>query len=108
MLCKTAMAAFLLLAVLPARAQDAAAAAAKPTTYTEDTPVEIIAANPAAVIVLNKDLPGLLDDVRYPLFKSMSLKAMREASDGDLSETDVDKAVSDLQALPPQPDLFPH
>ena len=122
MVAKSLVGVLLLLAALPAAAQDATTAAtapsslptplpanapAKPPAYTEDTPVETIADNPAAVVVLNKDLPGLLDDIRYPLFKSMSLKQMQQASDGDLSEVDVNKTVSDLQALPP-PDLFPH
>jgi hypothetical protein len=68
--------------------------------YTEDTPVEKIATDPAATAVLNKDIPGLLSDSRYPMFKSMSLKQMQEASGGDLSHETVNKAVADLQALP--------
>ena len=82
----------------------AATPAAAPTsgTYTRDTPVETIAADPAAAAVLKKDLPGLLTDASYPLFKSMSLKQLQAASGGDLSSEDVDKTVADLQAL------FPH
>ena len=51
--------------------------------------------------MLNKDLPGLLTDAQYPVFKRMSLKAIQDASGGDLSAVDVDKTVADLQALPP-------
>lgn len=72
-----------------------------PQVYSEDTPVEKIAADPAAAAVLNKDIPDLLTDSRYPMFKSMSLKQMQEASGGDLSHETVNKAVADLQALPP-------
>jgi hypothetical protein len=68
--------------------------------YDANTPVEKIAANPDAAAVLNKDLPGLLSDGQYNLFKSMSLKQLQQASDGELQEADVDKAVADLQMLP--------
>jgi len=73
-----------------------------PQVYTEDTPVEQIAADPSAAAVLNKDIPDLLKDSRYPMFKSMSLKQMQQASGGDLSHETVNKAVADLQALPPR------
>jgi hypothetical protein len=109
MFSRAGLAALLLLA-LPAQAQDQSAsatpasatpAAAMPT-YTRDTPVEKIAADPEAAAILNKDLPGLLGDTEYPLFKSMSLKQLQAASGGDLSQEDVDKALADLQGL------FPH
>lgn len=74
--------------------------AAQGATYDADTPVEKIAADPDAAAVLNKDLPGLLTDHQFNLFKGMSLKQLQQASDGDLSQADVDKAVADLQALP--------
>lgn len=69
--------------------------------YTENTPVEKIAADPAAAAVLKKDLPGLLEDANYHIFKTMSLKQLQAASGGDLSPSDVEKCVADLQALPP-------
>jgi hypothetical protein len=40
-----------------------------------------------------------LTDAQYPIFKSMSLKAIQGASNGDLSKSDVEKTVADLQAL---------
>ncbi|HEX4273111.1 MAG TPA: hypothetical protein VHZ32_17090 [Rhizomicrobium sp.] len=98
MISKTAIATLLLLAAQSlAWAQDQAAPA---PAYTHDTPVDKIAADPAAAAVLNKDLPGLLSDAQYSLFKSMSLKQLQAASSGELSQEDVDKAVADLQALP--------
>lgn len=90
MLSKPAIAILLLLTV-PAVAQ--------PQSYDEKTPIEVLAADPDAAAVLNKDLPGLLTDDMYPLFKSMSLKAIQQASNGDLSKRDVEKTVTDLQAL---------
>ena len=71
-----------------------------PASYSQDTPIETLASDPAAAAVLNKDLPGLLTDAQYPIFKAMSLKAIQQASGGDLSAEDVNKTVADLQALP--------
>jgi hypothetical protein len=105
----------LLLLTLPAAAQDAPAstAASAPASapasttvsppvpaYSRDTPVEKMTSDPAAVAVLNKDLPGLLTAPEFTIFKSMSLKQLQRASGGDLSEVDVAKAEADLQALP--------
>ena len=73
---------------------------APPTPYSRDTPLETLAADPAAAAVLNKDLPGLLTDAQYPVFKRMSPGGLQEASGGDLSKDDVNKTVADLQALP--------
>jgi hypothetical protein len=105
----------LLLLTLPAAAQDAPASAPAGTAastpasttastpappYSRDTPVEKMTSDPAAVAVLNKDLPGLLTAPEFAIFKSMSLKQLQQASGGDLSEVDVAKAEADLQALP--------
>lgn len=83
---------FTLLVTVPVAAQAA---------FDGDTPVEKIAANPDAAAVVNRDLPGLLTDSQYNLFKSMSLNQLQRASDGELSEADVEKTVADLQALAP-------
>jgi hypothetical protein len=77
-----------------------AARAQEQASYSADTPVEKIAADPAAAEVLNKDIPGLLTDSQYSMFKGMSLKQLHRASNGELSTETVDKAVADLQALP--------
>jgi len=82
-------------------ATETAAVTPTPISYSEDTPIETLASDPAAAAILNKDLPGLLADAQYPIFKAMSLKAIQHASGGDLSAEDVHKAVADLQALPP-------
>lgn len=99
MLIRTAIAASLLLAT-SAWAQDNKAAQASTVSYGQDTPLETLAADPAAVAILNKDLPGLLSDAQYPIFKSMSLKTLQAASGGDLSKDDLNKTIADLQALP--------
>jgi len=100
MFSRTAVAVSLLF-VTPAWAQDdKPAQTAAPTPYGQDTPLETLAADPAAAAVLNKDLPGLLTDAQYPIFKRMSLKSLQEASGGDLSAEDVNKTVADLRTLP--------
>ena len=76
------------------------AASAPAAPYSRNTPVEKLTSDPAAVAVLNKDLPGLLTAPEFAIFKSMSLKQLQQASGGDLSEVDVAKAEADLQALP--------
>ena len=98
MLARMAIAASFLFATSACAQEKAAQAGA--ASYDRDTPLETLAADPAAVAILNKDLPGLLSDAQYPMFKRMSLKTLQEASGGDLSKDDVNKTVADLQALP--------
>jgi hypothetical protein len=69
-------------------------------SFTRDTPIETIAADPAGAAVLNKDIPGLLADKSYPDFKAMSLKQVQALSGGELSESTVEQAENDLKALP--------
>ena len=88
--------------IAPVQAEGVHTVPSDTPAYTLHTPVEMIAADPAAAAVLNRDLPGLLTDPSYPIFKTMSLKQMQEASGGDLSAVDVNKALEDLQALPPR------
>jgi hypothetical protein len=91
--------AVLMLSAAPAWAQDKPASIQAIPAFSRNTPVEKIAADPAAAAVLNKDLPGLLSDGQYPFFKSMSLEQLQAASGGDLSQQDVNRTVADLQAL---------
>lgn len=98
---KNKLALVALLIAAPVRAEEAHTSSSDTPTYTLKTPVETIAANPAAAAVLNRDLPGLLTDLSYAIFKTMSLKQIQEASGGDLSAVDINKALEDLQTLPP-------
>jgi len=77
-------------------------AAALPRGYSRNTPVEKIAADPDGAAVLNKDMPGLLTNSSYGMFKSMSLRQLQEMSDGEMSSEDLDKTEADLMALPPR------
>src|SRR5665213_3506793 len=101
MFAKTALVAITLLALnQSAWAQSPSGLAA--IAYTLDTPVEIIAADPAGTAVLNKDIPGLLTDPSYGVIKSMTLKSIARLSGGDLTQQMLAQAEADLKALPPQ------
>ena len=91
-----------LLIAAPVQAEEVRATSSSTPIYSLQTPVETIAADPAAAAVLNRDIPGLLTDPSYATFKTMSLKQLQEASGGDLSVVDVNKALADLQTLPPR------
>jgi hypothetical protein len=101
MLLRTLLAASLLTCGPSSWAQESKPAPAASNPYSDQTPLETLAADPAAAAILNKDLPGLLSDAQYPIFKHMSLKSLQEASGGDLSKNDVEKTVAELQTLPP-------
>src|SRR4051794_25113934 len=99
---RTAIAAFVLLGSSAWAYGQTTTATPASASYSQDTPIETLASDPAAAAILNKDLPGLLTDAQYPVFKAMSLKAIQQASGGDLSAEDVNKTVADLRALPPR------
>lgn len=72
-----------------------------PAHLTLDTPIEQLANNEEAASVLRKDIPGLLEDKHYPLFKSMSLRVIAAFSNGDISSETLAQIEADLQALHP-------
>jgi hypothetical protein len=59
----------------------------------------VIAADPNGAAVLNKDIPGLLTNSNYTMFKSMSLKSLASMSGGRLSEVTLAQTKADLAAL---------
>jgi len=75
------------------------------TALSLDTPVERIAADPGGAAVLNKDIPGLLNDPNYPMFKGMNLKTLASLSGGRLDDQTLAETKSDLAALPKQASL---
>ena len=83
---------------VPAPAQNSAA-------LTLETPVERIAADPAGAAILNKDIPGLLSDSNYPMFKGMNLKTLASLSGGRLDDETLAQTKADLDALPKQVSL---
>jgi hypothetical protein len=69
--------------------------------YTLDTPIEVIAANPQAAAVINKDIPNLLTNPNYETFKGMSLKTIAMFSRGELTDEKLALVKADLAALSP-------
>src|ERR1019366_1931379 len=51
-----------------------------------DKPIEALAADPRAAAVIDRDIPGLLNNRRYPIFKSMSLRTVAAMSSGRISQ----------------------
>lgn len=71
-----------------------------PAAYTLDTAIEDIAASPRGAAVLNRDIPGLLQNASYPMFKAMSLRLVGRLSGGRLTGDMLTRTESDLAALP--------
>ena len=89
----------------PGGAAPAPASAQASNGYTLDTPIERIAADPAGAAVLNKDIPGLLTNSKYQMFKSMNLKTLASLSGGKLDDETLAQTKTDLAALPKQASL---
>ena len=68
--------------------------------YTLGTPIETIAADPAGAAVINKDIPGLLTDSHYDIFKSMNLKLIASLSGGQMTDQTLAQTEADLASLP--------
>lgn len=74
-----------------------------PTTiqnYSLDTPIEILAANPAAAAILNANIPGLLEDDSYFLFKDMSLENVASLSHGQITSDTLQTIATQLKSVP--------
>jgi hypothetical protein len=72
-----------------------------PSHFTLDTPIEQLAADRSAAAVIRKDIPGLLEDKSYPVFKSMSLRLVGALSKGELSSQTLSQTEADLWAISP-------
>lgn len=67
--------------------------------HTLDTPIERLAADPAARAVLDRELPGLTTHERYDQFKGMSLKALKPFSGGMITDERLAAVEAALRAL---------
>jgi hypothetical protein len=85
----------------PLAAQNAAPVASAPVAvkYTVDTPIETIAADPAAKTVLDASVPGLTTHAMYDQFKTMSLKQLQPMSGGRITDEGLAKAAEALAAV---------
>ena len=70
-----------------------------PTHFTLDTPIEQLAAYSTTASVLRRDIPGLLEDKHYPMFKSMSLRVVAALSNGELSSERLARTEADLRTV---------
>ena len=88
----------------PAVATPAAPATAGPATadtarFTLDTPLETIAADPAAKAVLDADLANITAHPMYDQFKAMSLNQVQPMSQGALTDEALAKVKIALAAI---------
>ena len=83
----------------------AAAPASVSANSALDRPIEILAADPDCKAVIDKDIPGLLSDSHYPMFKTMSLRTVAAMSSGRISKATLSAIDQELDAvpLPPRP-----
>ena len=84
-------------ALAQAPAAPAAAAAAK--LSVETTPIEVLAANPAAKAVLDKNLPGMTTHEAYDQFKSMTLTQVAPMSEGAITDAALKTVQADLDLI---------
>ncbi|WP_448660104.1 hypothetical protein ACPVPU_06240 [Sphingomonas sp. CJ99] len=75
------------------------AAQAPAAALTLDTPVEALAANPAAKAVLDKHFPEMLSHPMYDQFKQMSLKQLQPMAQGQITNDMMTAAEKDLAAI---------
>lgn len=77
----------------------AASPPGKPPSFTVDTPIEVIAADPRGKQVLMQDVPGVMSNPKYPLFSDMSLAQIAIFARGKLPKDKLDEVQSDLDKL---------
>jgi hypothetical protein len=63
-----------------------------------DAPIRELLASPAAVAVLNKDMPGMLSDPRLDMVKSMSLRQVSQYPEANISADKLKLLQADLAA----------
>jgi len=82
-----------------ASAKPAPAAAPAATSFTLDTPIETLVADPAAKAVLDAEIPGITAHPMYEQFKTMSLTQLAPVSGGKLSDEALAKTKARLAAI---------
>lgn len=109
------MRSFIVIAALALGATSAAAMQAQPTTpaapaesttptapaarFSLDTPIEVLAADPGALEVLEANLPGITSHPAYPQFKSLSLRQVQPFSQGFITDEIMTRIGTALAAL---------
>jgi hypothetical protein len=83
----------------PATPATTAAPAATAAKFSTATPIEQLAANPAAAAVLEANFPKITQHPMYDSFKAMSLKDVAPMSGGKITDAQLTKAEADLAAI---------
>jgi hypothetical protein len=81
----------------PALAQPAATAPA--ARFTLDTPIQVIAADPAGKAVLNSVFPEMLGHAEYENFKQMSLNEVFPLAQGAITDAMMAQARAELAKI---------
>jgi hypothetical protein len=72
-----------------------------PSGLSVDSPVADLLANPGALAVLNKDLPGLTTDSHLEMIKPMSLRQIAQFPQAHLDDDKLKAIQADLDAANP-------
>ncbi len=75
--------------------------ASAPASFSVQTPIDKIAADERGKAVLDRDVPGVMNNPHYMLFSCMSLSQLASLSGGKLSQSKLNQVNSDLAELSP-------
>jgi len=70
----------------------------KPAGIGIDSPIRDLVDNPATLAVLQKDMPGMVDDPQFDMVKSMSLRQLAEFPQAGLDDAKLRSIQADLGA----------
>lgn len=70
--------------------------------FSVNMPLDTLASDPAAKAILFRDVPGVMNNPRYPLFEDMSLTQLAVISAGRLSKEKLDVVQADFDKLAAQ------
>ena len=68
-----------------------------PARLCIDSPIRDLLANPAAVAVLDKDMPGMTSDPRLDMVKSMSMRQIARFPEAHLDDAKLARIEADLE-----------
>lgn len=77
----------------------APAAPAAPATFSLDTPIEALVADPRSKAVIDARLPTLVTNPAYEMIKAMSLRQVQPFSQGALTDEIMAAIAADLAAI---------
>ena len=84
----------------PSAPEAPAVLAAPGLGYDLNTSIQTLAANSATARIVEANIPGLLEDSNYPMFKGMSLKTVASLSDGRISPDTLQAIDGQLKSVP--------